>query len=453
MTRGVGRLLWFALVFAPAVAAARPQTITVNRIPFVRPAPASAAPPSSRIIYLRRCPDGGCPVRFGPDDDSRSDISSLASGQRTIGKFSRGDAVWTAMVECVKRTYRPFDILVTDVDPGNVPHFEHIVGGKPSDLHPDLGSNVGGVSPFTCAEIPNAITYTFDVWGDQPDTICDVVAQETAHAFGLEHELNEKDPLTYLQGPSPKRFQADAANCGEDFVRACECGNTNQTSYQHIVDIFGPGVPIAPEVTINAPSTGKRVQPHFVTRVDAIDDTKVTSVELYVDGVKLAETTGTAGQTDLAFRIVAPDGIAEGPHAIEVRAIDIQGTIGSATSEIDMGPPCTAAAGCEGEDVCVMGGCVAGPDTPGGLGNFCQANTECLSNQCVADSAGDRFCTEPCDLSAGSCPSGFSCIAAGAAGVCWPDEDGGCCETGGSGGGPAMLGLGVLALVVRRRRR
>jgi MYXO-CTERM domain-containing protein len=454
----VRAFLGFVMVCVPAVAAAeRPRAITVNRIPLIRSdlvgAPwrtqhAAAGPPSSRIIFLRRCPEGGCTVRFGPDDDSRSDISQLADGTRTISKFTRGDAVWSSVVECVKRTYRVFDIEVTDVDPGNVPHYEHIVGGRPSDLHPDLGSNVGGVSPFTCGEIPNAITYTFDVWGPEPDTICDVVAQETAHAFGLEHELNEKDPMTYLQGPSPKRFQADPANCGEDFVRDCECGNVNQTSYQHIVDLFGPGPPIAPEVTITAPVEGKQVQPHFVTRVDAIDDTKVVRVELYVDGAKVTETT------EEPFRLIAPDGIPEGPHMIEVRAIDIQGVPGSAMQAIDLGPPCTAASGCVDDDVCVMGGCVPGPGATGGLGNFCQANTECLSNQCIADTSGDRFCVEQCDLSAGSCPSGFTCLAIGAGGVCWPTDNGGCCETGRSSGeAPALLGLGVLALVARRRRR
>ena len=104
--------------------------------------------------------------------------------------------------------------------------------------------------------------------------------------------------------------------------------------------------------------------------------------------------------------------------------------------------------------MCVNGGCVAGPGTPGGLGNFCQANTECLSNQCVSDTTGDSFCVESCETSqAGSCPSGFGCLQTTATtGVCWPVEESGCCSTGGSPAGPILLGLGLLALVLRRRR-
>jgi len=446
------RTLWIGVAIAALPAAAladRPRPTKINAPVLVPRTARLLAPldPSSRLIYVKRCPETGCVVRFGPADDSRSDISSIAQGTRTIGQFSQGDAVWEAMMTCVRATYAPFNIGVTDTDPGNVAHYEHLVGGRSTDLRSDFGPGVGGVSPFTCEEIPNAISFTFDVWGPDPDSLCYVVAQETAHAFGLEHEMNNKDPLTYLSGPFPKRFQAADAPCGEFADRACECGGSSQNSYLHILGMFGPGVPTAPTVTIRSPTAGKQVQPHFVTKVDAIDDVAVDRVELHIDGTKVAETTIAP------YRLIAPD-LAEGLHTVEARGFDVQGTPGSTTIEVDLGPPCTASKGCEGDDVCVMGGCVAGPGAPGGLGNFCQANTECLSNHCVEDSAGDSFCVEDCDLTAGSCPSGFLCVqATDASGVCWPSEDTGCCDTSGSSSGPALLGLGVLALVLRPRRR
>ena len=54
----------------------------------------------------------------------------------------------------------------------------------------------------------------------------------------------------------------------------------------------------------------------------------------------------------------------------------------------------------------------------------------------------------------GVCPGGFDCVdAGGGAGVCLPnDSGGGCCDAGGSGKGALMLGAGVIALVLRRRR-
>ena len=54
-----------------------------------------------------------------------------------------------------------------------------------------------------------------------------------------------------------------------------------------------------------------------------------------------------------------------------------------------------------------------------------------------------------------SCPSGFGCLSAGTSGVCWPGADNGSsggCNTGGDGG-PVLLGLGLVALVITRRKR
>jgi hypothetical protein len=441
------RVAWIvglALLDAASARAERPLPTKINLPTLARPADPVA--PSSRLIFMRRCGQAGCTVRFGPDDDSRNDTSSIADGARTIGAFTQTDAVWNSLMACMRATYAPFNIGVTDVDPGTAPHYEHIVGGHPQDLRPDIGG-AGGVAPFTCGEIPNAISYTFDVYGADSDNLCWTAAQETAHAFGLEHETNNKDPLTYLSGPLPKRFQAMDNSCGEFQNRACECGNATQNSYMHIVDMFGPGVPSAPTVSIASPTTGKLVQPRFVTRVDASDDVAIDRVELYIDGAKAAETKVAP------YRLVAPDGLAEGPHTVEARAFDVQGTPGSSQIDVDLGPPCTASKGCEGEEVCVMGGCVAGPATPGGLGYSCQSSTECLSGQCVADNTGGKFCVESCDLSPGSCPSGFFCLQAGDAGVCWASEDSGCCETGHSPAGPLLLGVGVLALALRRKRR
>jgi hypothetical protein len=444
------RAVLIAVVVAlPLVAAAdAPRGMKINAPTLVpRKLELLPAEPSSRLIFVKRCPAAGCIVRFGPADDSRSDVSQIAEGTRTIGAFTQSDAVWTAMMACVRATYAPFNIGVTDVDPGNVPHYEHLVGGRPQDLRSDLGNGVGGVAPFSCGEIPNAISYTFDVWGPDPDSLCYVVAQETAHAFGLEHEMNNLDPLTYLSGPFPKRFQAADVPCGEFSNRPCDCGGSTQNSYEHILGMFGPGVPTAPSVTIQSPTSGKQVQPHFVTKVEAIDDVAIDRVELYIDGTKVAETQSTP------YHLTAPE-LPLGPHTVEARAFDVQGTPGSTQIDVELGPPCTASKGCEGDDVCVNGGCVAGPGTPGGLGNFCQANTECLSNQCVSDTAGESFCVETCETAqSGSCPSGFSCLQTTATtGVCWPVEASGCCSTGGSPAGPILLGVGLLALVLRRRR-
>lgn len=406
---------------------------------------------SSRILFVHRCPEGiGCPVNAGSVDDSRTNTSQIIPSNTTIGPFTRGDETWQRVVQCVRETYAPFNITVTDIDPGGEPHYEVLVGGNNSMFGPGF-EDAGGLAPATCTEIPNSISYVFDVWGNNADVICSVVAQESAHTFGLEHELHPEDPMTYLAGPDKKRFRAEQVDCGEDFPRACRCGGTTQNSYEHLLAMFGEGTPVPPVVAIKSPSAGKTVQPGFITRVDATDETKVVKVELIIDGTVVGE------DTEAPFKIVAPLDLAQGPHTVEARATDIQDDVATSSAvAVDLGPPCTAADGCEGDDVCVMGLCVAGPGAPGGLGSGCQGSGECLSDNCVMDTTGAGYCVESCDLSPGSCPSGFDCIPAGTGGVCFPGPDAGCCDTGVRGtnpAGPMLLALGLGVLVFRRRRR
>ena len=76
-------------------------------------ATARAAPP---VLFLDRCA-AGC--AYGPGfDDSRTNTSNLSSGISTLSAFAHGDASFDAVVACVRDTFAPFAIEVTDVDPG-----------------------------------------------------------------------------------------------------------------------------------------------------------------------------------------------------------------------------------------------------------------------------------------------------------------------------------------------
>lgn len=441
------RALLITFLLASPAFAEKPKPMVVPVAPLV-PNP-FAAPPTSRIVYMHRCGPGGCTINAGSPDNSRTNTSQIASANTTIGAFTQSDEVWKKMVLCVKATFAPFDIQITETDPGlNVEHYEHVVGGKPTQLDPQL-TNAGGVASFRCGGIDNAMNFTFDVYGGDADTLCWTAAQEIAHGFGLEHELDPKDPLTYLEGYLPKRFQAAPAQCGEGVPRICACTGGMQSSYQHILDMFGPGTPTPPMVTIRAPSAGKTVQPKFVTRVSVIDDSGIDHVELIIDGSKVTESYMDP------YTMVAPaDAIPEGPHQMEVRAYDVAGAPASAMIDITMGPPCTASKGCTDPDVCVAGVCLPGPDAPGGLGYDCTASSECISRNCVKDEGSSvGHCVEACDPSVeGVCPNGFECLPGGSSGVCWPTASGGCCDAGGSPGGPLMLTFGVLVIVLRPRR-
>src|SRR5205814_6592448 len=108
------------------------------------------------------------------------------------------------------------------------------------------------------------------------DQSCWTAAQEVAHTFGLDHEFLQKDPMTYIQGDTPKRFRDVDADCGELATRACACaGRPKQNSYRLIVGKFGPGAPTPPDLMVISPTDGKTIQPGFRVSAKATDDVRI----------------------------------------------------------------------------------------------------------------------------------------------------------------------------------
>ncbi len=403
---------------------------------------------SSSTIYLNRC-KGGCTLTPG-FNDSRTNKSSIIDGTVNIAEFKHGDDSWDTVVRCVRAMYEPFGVTVTDKDPGNVPHFEAIVAGSPSQI--GIGGGVGGVAPFSCGIIDNAITFSFaNIYGSA-QSICETVAQESAHAFGLDHEYLCADPMTYLSGCGKKWFQDTDARCGEFSARNCQCGGSTQNSYAEIMSIFGPGVPTPPDVEIIRPKDGDIVEPGFVIEAKAEDEfTTITKVEVLVNGQSIAESSLQP------YIFNAPATVDEGALEIEVRAWDGRNEMGSKRIHVIQGAPCTEDS-CDGGEVCVAGRCVAGPDQEGGLGTACDSNSDCVSGLCGSGSEGKNYCAEKCPVGKDSCPGGFECIDSGdemIGGVCWASS-GGCSASGGSSTASGLLLLGLMfagSLVRRRPRR
>jgi hypothetical protein len=434
----------FFVAMAPGARAERPRPT----MEWVDPSLIDIAEPgdhTSNIIYLNRC-RGGCTVTGGWDD-ARENRSSIVGGTSVVEEFEHGDTAWDAVVACVALMYEPFDIVITDEDPGNVEHFEAVVAGYPQDI--GMSSGVGGVAPFGCGIINNAMTFSFaNVYSSTRD-ICETVAQETAHAFGLDHEFMCEDPMTYLSGCGEKTFQDIDAPCGEFEARECYCGGFTQNSYQRIVGHFDGGKPTPPDLDIIRPLANTLVQPGFIIEVDAQDNIGIASVAVYVGGQLLAESDFPP------FIFNAPSTLVEGPLAIRVVATDNRGEVSEKTINVTLGAPCTQDSCGEGL-VCHGGQCIDGPGSPGGLGSPCTASEQCDSGLC--GTAGDeQFCAAPC--AAGTCPDGFDCVGEETQQVCWPAEGGGGCRAAnGSDGTTSGLGIAFalafgFGFVVRRRRR
>jgi hypothetical protein len=223
------------LLVAPAIARADVRAPDV-----MRRAHPVATTGFSHVLYLNNCLPDGCTVTPG-EDDALTQHSSIPTSPAHIPGWPWGASAWSALVSCVAATYAPFDVTITATDPGDAPHFEILVGGTGADLDPQT-AGAGGVAPFIpCnGEIADSVmTFVFAAETSQLDYLCGAVAQESSHVWGLDHELDANDPMTYLDLGTHKSFQDAAADCGESTPRQCFCGDTQQNSYQYLAATFG----------------------------------------------------------------------------------------------------------------------------------------------------------------------------------------------------------------------
>lgn len=294
---------------------------------------ATAAVATSKTIYLNK---NGVTLQPG-NNDSRTNRSTLATQATTLAAWNASPTVWAATVTCMKDMFAAYDVTVTDVDPGATPHIEAVFGGSPQQL--GMPNGVAGVSPFTqdCSVIENAIVFTFTQVLPQTDSrlMCEIMAQEVAHAYGLDHELLASDPMTYLDYNGNRAFQNQTASCGEDVQRPCGINGSvcrpNQNSVTLLTERLGKKIgggsdTTPPTGSITAPVANAQVPPGFMVYTDANDNQMVRSAKLYIDGQVAQELT--AGP----FNFATPATLSEGAHRLKVDIND--GTNTYTTSEI-----------------------------------------------------------------------------------------------------------------------
>ncbi len=464
-----------SLAVMPLAFAERPRSVIVEQDVEVKQLEVGAVVPYNKV-YLNRCA-AGCVIRPG-SSSSLADTWGISS-QRTLTAFPYGDAAWNEVVKCVKDVFSPFVVDIVDVSPGSTSHFEIMIAGKSTDL--GMSDTIGGVAPGSgscTGYINNGLVFAFaKSYGDNTantcgpscvNELCSTAAQEIGHIWKrMDHVRDASDPMTYFGYNERRYFQNAASQCGSDCVdgvapggqtcsgtnnqsHTCVCGGQTQNSYDVVKELFGLGPGSPPMVSITSPKVGENVKPGFsVVSVPTDDSGTVVKVELKVDG----QVISTLTKGPYVFN--APDTLGNGTHKVEIVAYDPHQTPGTAKVDVIIGPPCKSESDCSMEtDVCVGGRCVPGSGVNGGLGSTCGMSADCLSNQCASDGE-SMYCVEECEV--GQCPSEFGCLDTGAGqSVCWPgydDGSGGCCQSGKSGKGSALLAFGVLVLACRRRRR
>jgi hypothetical protein len=418
----------------------------------------------SNIIFLNRCV-GGCTITWTSGvSDARTNLSTIPrpSGSEdtfNITEFAHGDAKWTELVACVREVYAPYNVVVTDQDPGTgVVHHECIVAGEDGEINWTGALGIGTVSPG-CSPYDNGISYAFaNAHSSDMLQLCWTVAQETAHTYGLDHAFDCYDPMTYIPGCGQKFFMNENLPCGEDEVRACRCGGS-QNSHARLLDMFdwnSTPLPV-PTVSIAFPTNGSTVTSGFNVFVSAFAKRGVSKVELWLNGYKWLEVPGkNRDEQDGPYNLLTPGDVPDGVIDVEVRAWnDLETDYASTTITVTKGAPCTSPDQCALGQACDAGKCFWEPAV-GEMGDPCDYAQACISGVC------NGTCTLACFPGVSDqCPEGHVCEGSGNDGFCVPGGDtgggGGCCSS--SGGRPGvlvfqlMLAALIFGFVIARRRR
>jgi hypothetical protein len=199
-----------------------------------------AEPPVSRVIYLDRAPRTLAPGT----DDARRRVSSVIAHAGTVARNLpgwKGSAkAWNDTVACVRRVFAPYAVEVTDQPPSTDDHILVVVGGKPADIGAK-NKRISGLAPFSGGLIPRAVVFAFAATqGHKPQPVCETIAMEVAHAYGLDHQYLCSDVMSYLRPCGKRSFVDKDARCGEEKARPCAGGAAIQNSHRRLLAVLGP---------------------------------------------------------------------------------------------------------------------------------------------------------------------------------------------------------------------
>jgi uncharacterized protein (TIGR03382 family) len=355
----------FSLVLLSGVARAEPTSTypwisetTAGGPEFVRQVvPATAAATGlarTHTIYLNHT---GALLSPG-FNDSQANTSTIVTRATQVPGWNASAADWAATVSCMKDIWSRFDMTITDVDPGATPHIEALFARSPADV--GITTNVGGISPFSanCSVIEGSIVFAFtDSLPKQPRAICEVMAQEIAHSYGLDHELLASDPMTYLAFAGNREFQDRDASCGESTARPCGIGGVSCRATQNSVQLLLSRLGAAnrdrqaPSIGITAPAESETVAPGFAISATATDNVAIKTVAFYIDGDLIAT------RTQAPYELTTDPALIAGAHTIVVEATDGDDNTAMQQRDIVLAGPLDP----------VKLGCSAGHDSPGAV--------------------------------------------------------------------------------------
>jgi hypothetical protein len=277
-------------------------------------------PAAGTLVYLNRAPTLVGPAAVS--DSTASPLqSSLVGKPVTTSGWPVDAQTWATALQCVQQTWARFDVAITDqAPPAGTPHVEVLVGGSPFDIATNPAFT--GVAPMQddCSVVTNPVVFVFPTpLYDDPILTCGIISQETAHTFGLDHELLAGDPMSYLPFVGQRAFQDQLVSCGEETARQCgptrACGE-KQNSVQMLAQRVGyaDGQSLG-TIAFTAPLDKAIVPEVFeVAAIAMAAQSPVTGAHLYIDGEAVQSQPGPG-----PFSFHTPS-LSNGQHELDIVA-------------------------------------------------------------------------------------------------------------------------------------
>jgi hypothetical protein len=136
----------------------------------------------------------------------------------------------------VNQAFLPYNLLVTTVRPTSGPYTMVVVGGGPALFAMD--ARVAGVAYMDCDnhQASNVVFAFPEPLGDNEHGLFSTIAQEAAHAFGLQHSTDPND----IMYPRVDLQQVSFQDRESPVAKPRFCGSATQNSHRRLLEILGP---------------------------------------------------------------------------------------------------------------------------------------------------------------------------------------------------------------------
>lgn len=287
---------------------------------------AVASPPA--IAYLN-VSDGTTAIFGAAADDATQNLSAIA----TVAPFpafmwpqrqgnppvSPAQAQAYLMFE-LHKAFLPYNLIWTDTRPLEGAYTMVLVGGTPELLGFD--PRVAGVAVMDCNDAqPSSVVFAFpNALPGNLHGLFVTAAQETAHAFGLEHTDDPEDIMNGLLMPSQWTF----SNQTNLITRPRVCGPLAQNSHQKLLSVLGAwpaGIPkplgngtipdtTPPSIVIISPVAGQVAAPSVQVAATVSDESNLAEVVVQTSvGTRKAAMQGR--QVTITEQFQLPEGDAK----------------------------------------------------------------------------------------------------------------------------------------------